>query len=287
MDGVYVPPVAGTNFLAIENFFWTARALGLGPTATLAEVQKAGQEHCALPWSDLHHSFAGHVPHKFITRYCFGAAYVVALLHDRLGVGQHDRCLHFTNSISRPVRSFDWGQEEDEEEHRDGDDNESDYNRGHNNMDSTSSSDSASGAAGGGDQGVKTGGDRVLRAAAHSGEDGVIGVAGSGGPPPTVAVGLSWVVGAMVVETMHSRYGDHPGFLFEGGLGEFEHGVQVWLKHHVAMMLLAGGGLALMLLWRGWRTLTVLRRGTRGLVGFGKGDGGSYVGKQAEEVRVL
>eukprot|EP00983_Pelagomonas_calceolata_P024383 767132-Pelagomonas_calceolata.AAC.1 len=178
-------------------------------------------------------------------------------------------------------------QEEDEEEHRDGDDNESDYNRGHNNMDSTSSSDSASGAAGGGDQGVKTGGDRVLRAAAHSGEDGVIGVAGSGGPPPTVAVGLSWVVGAMVVETMHSRYGDHPGFLFEGGLGEFEHGVQVWLKHHVAMMLLAGGGLALMLLWRGWRTLTVLRRGTRGLVGFGKGDGGSYVGKQAEEVRVL
>lgn len=55
-------------------------------------------------------SFAGHVPHKFITRYCFGAAYLVALLHERLGVGLHDRSLHFTNSISRPVRGFDWGQ---------------------------------------------------------------------------------------------------------------------------------------------------------------------------------
>lgn len=55
-------------------------------------------------------SFAGHVPHQFITRYCFGAAYVVALLHGRLALGLHDQSLHFTNSISRPVRTMDWGQ---------------------------------------------------------------------------------------------------------------------------------------------------------------------------------
>lgn len=110
LGGVYLPPVRGTNFLAVENLFWTARALGLPELATLAEVAEAGKAHCAIPWSTLHFTFAGHVPHQFITRYCFGAAYVVALLHERLGLGLHDRSLHFTNSISRPVRTMDWGQ---------------------------------------------------------------------------------------------------------------------------------------------------------------------------------
>jgi len=66
-----------------QNLFWTARALGLPSNATLAEVVDAGHAHCSLPWATLNHGFGGHVPRAFLTRYCFGAAYLVALLHDR------------------------------------------------------------------------------------------------------------------------------------------------------------------------------------------------------------
>ncbi|GFH11940.1 uncharacterized protein HaLaN_07534 [Haematococcus lacustris] len=60
LGGVHLPPVTGTQFLAIENLYWTARALGLGPDASLHELQAAGQQYCAKPWEELHTTFAGH-----------------------------------------------------------------------------------------------------------------------------------------------------------------------------------------------------------------------------------
>ena len=89
----------------LQNLFWTARALGIQPHATLAELREAGRTHCTLPWSELHLRFGGHVPLPFVTRYCFGAAYVFALMHERLGVGLHERVLHVTNTIGRPTRA--------------------------------------------------------------------------------------------------------------------------------------------------------------------------------------
>jgi len=49
------PPAVAPGRAGVQNLFWTARALGVDATASLAEVQEAGQRHCALPWSDLHH----------------------------------------------------------------------------------------------------------------------------------------------------------------------------------------------------------------------------------------
>ncbi|GAX79731.1 hypothetical protein CEUSTIGMA_g7172.t1 [Chlamydomonas eustigma] len=98
VDGVEVPAVTGT-FLAVENLFWTAKALGLHSEATLQELHDAGQRHCSHHWSSLHAQFSGHVPDQFLTRYCFGAAYVFALLHIGLGFGLEDRILRFTNTL--------------------------------------------------------------------------------------------------------------------------------------------------------------------------------------------
>lgn len=42
------------------------------------------------------------MPDQYITRYCFGAAYVFVLLHLGLGIGLDERRLAFTNTL--PVR---------------------------------------------------------------------------------------------------------------------------------------------------------------------------------------
>ena len=57
VDGIRVPALAGSHFLAVENLFWTAKALGLHAEATL---QVRGAEGVGL------HAVAG------ITFQCVG-----------------------------------------------------------------------------------------------------------------------------------------------------------------------------------------------------------------------
>lgn len=102
--GVRIPALARTQFIAMENFYFTARALGLGPHATLAELKQAGTQFCAKSWSQLHEENVRQIPDQFILRYCFGAAYVYVLLHDRLGVRDGSNAVVFTNSIKRRKR---------------------------------------------------------------------------------------------------------------------------------------------------------------------------------------
>lgn len=112
------------------------------------------------------------------------------------------------------------------------------------------------------------GAERVLRTADTARQGGADARGQVVAGPPSVAVGLSWVVGAMVVETMQSHHHDH-AFLFEGRLGAFEHGVPAWLQHHSVMMLLAGCGLAAMFAWRCWLALTHKAKGGRGAASAG------------------
>lgn len=43
IHGVMVPELTGSRFLAVENLFWTARALGLSTEATLKDLHDAGE----------------------------------------------------------------------------------------------------------------------------------------------------------------------------------------------------------------------------------------------------
>ncbi|KAJ9510615.1 hypothetical protein QJQ45_027504 [Haematococcus lacustris] len=175
LGGVHLPPVTGTQFLAIENLYWTARALGLGPDASLHELQAAGQQYCAKPWEELHTTFAGHVPDQFITRYCFGAAYVYALLHERLGLPLHERgVLQFTNTVKRRHGRKQHGQQHD--------DTQSSHTRPEGLW-------QESGQA-----------SRQLGSAVDEPEGQLGDTVGE------VDVGLSWVLGAMVMQSMSGSY---------------------------------------------------------------------------------
>ncbi|KAG1671772.1 hypothetical protein FOA52_000149 [Chlamydomonas sp. UWO 241] len=98
MGGVAVPLLSG-SFLAVENLAWTASVLGLSSTASLQELSDAGRAYCATHWSSLQAQFSGHTQERFLTRYCFGAAYTFALLRVGLGIGLHERRLVFTNTL--------------------------------------------------------------------------------------------------------------------------------------------------------------------------------------------
>eukprot|EP00798_Chlamydomonas_sp_ICE-L_P014093 gene14093-20046_t len=86
MDGVRLPPLSG-SFVAMENFFWTAKALGMHNEATLQELHDAGHRYCSRHWSSLHAEFSGHIPDQYLTRYCFASAYIFSLLHQDANSG--------------------------------------------------------------------------------------------------------------------------------------------------------------------------------------------------------
>lgn len=177
-------------FSVSQNLFWTVRAVGLPPTATLAELREGGITHCSRSWVSLHSAFAGHVPDQFITRYCFGAAYVYALLHDVLALPLDERIFLFTNTVKRPLRR-----------------------RGR-----AVSNASGSGGEQPGSGVVRLGGAKRGASGAGAGGRALSGTVGSAAPAAsqidggkaeeTVEVGLNWVVGAMLVEAMNSaQYG--------------------------------------------------------------------------------
>eukprot|EP00850_Spirogloea_muscicola_P023420 SM000355S13187 [mRNA] locus=s355:64495:66430:+ [translate_table: standard] len=79
--------------------------LKLGEMATLQDVEEAGRSFCEADWQKLQVRHAKVGPADLL-RFCFSAAYTVALLHDALGIPMHDTRLRFTNRVGAvPV---DW-----------------------------------------------------------------------------------------------------------------------------------------------------------------------------------
>ncbi|PNX97411.1 ectonucleoside triphosphate diphosphohydrolase [Trifolium pratense] len=52
----------------------------------------AGQEYCGEDWSKLKKKYISHDKEDLL-RHCFSSAYIVALLHDSLGIGMDDESL--------------------------------------------------------------------------------------------------------------------------------------------------------------------------------------------------
>jgi apyrase len=55
----------------------------------LAEIVDAGEHYCGQDWMQLQEEHKG-VNQKDLLKYCFSTAYIVALLHDSLGIGLAD-----------------------------------------------------------------------------------------------------------------------------------------------------------------------------------------------------
>ena len=93
----FIPKLQG-KFLATENFFHTSKFFGLGSQAYLSKLMTAGQEFCGDNWLRLKKKYVTH-DEEDLLRYCFSSAYIVALLHDSLGVDMDDERIKVANQV--------------------------------------------------------------------------------------------------------------------------------------------------------------------------------------------
>eukprot|EP00257_Ricinus_communis_P018158 XP_015576788.1 probable apyrase 6 [Ricinus communis] len=104
VGSTFIPKLQG-KFLATENFFYTSKFFGLGKRAFLSNLIMAGEQFCGEDWSKLrkkHHS----LDDDDLIRYCFSSAYIVALLHDSLGIALDDERIGYANEVGN--MPLDW-----------------------------------------------------------------------------------------------------------------------------------------------------------------------------------
>lgn len=97
VGSTFIPKLQG-KFLATENFFHTSKFFGLGPHAYLSKLRTAGQEFCAENWLRLKKKYVSHNEEDLL-RHCFSSAYIVALLHDSLGIEMDDERIKVANQV--------------------------------------------------------------------------------------------------------------------------------------------------------------------------------------------
>ncbi|TVU46828.1 hypothetical protein EJB05_06397, partial [Eragrostis curvula] len=85
LGSTFVPELRG-HFLATENFYFTSKFFGLKQSSSLSDFVHAGELFCNQDLSTLRKHYPNQ-PDEAFSRYCFSSAYIVALLHDSLGVG--------------------------------------------------------------------------------------------------------------------------------------------------------------------------------------------------------
>ncbi|KAK1425786.1 hypothetical protein QVD17_21145 [Tagetes erecta] len=98
IGSTFMPKLQG-KFLATENFFYTSKFFGLSPKTSLSELMVAGQQFCEQDWSKLKSKYPT-LNEEDLNRYCFSSAYIVAFLHDSLGIALDDKRIGFANQVN-------------------------------------------------------------------------------------------------------------------------------------------------------------------------------------------
>ncbi|MCL7049762.1 hypothetical protein MKW94_008141 [Papaver nudicaule] len=91
----FLPELRGKPVLP-ENFFYISEFFGLVPKTSLTELESAGRHYCDDDWEKLKDEHQG-IDELDLLRYCFSSAYIVALLHDGLGIPMNDKRIGFAN----------------------------------------------------------------------------------------------------------------------------------------------------------------------------------------------
>ncbi|CAN4081275.1 unnamed protein product [Withania somnifera] len=97
IGSTFMPKLQG-NFLATENFFHTSKFFGLPPKAFLSDLMAAGKSFCEEDWSRLKSKYPS-LQEEDLHRYCFSSAYILALLHDSLGIALDDDRIGYANEV--------------------------------------------------------------------------------------------------------------------------------------------------------------------------------------------
>ncbi|XP_024988640.1 probable apyrase 6 isoform X2 [Cynara cardunculus var. scolymus] len=98
IGSTFMPKLEG-KFLATENFFHTSKFFGLSPRTFLSELMVAGKKFCEDDWSKLKRKYPT-FKDEDLHRYCFSSAYIIALLHDSLGIALDDKRIRYANQVS-------------------------------------------------------------------------------------------------------------------------------------------------------------------------------------------
>ncbi|KAK2969008.1 hypothetical protein RJ640_007873 [Escallonia rubra] len=98
LGSTFIPSLQG-KFLATENFFYTSKFFRLSPRASLSDLTMAGENFCQEDWAKLKRKYAS-FDEEDLPRYCFSSAYIVALLHDSLGIALNDKRIGFANQVN-------------------------------------------------------------------------------------------------------------------------------------------------------------------------------------------
>ncbi|XP_065867304.1 probable apyrase 6 [Euphorbia lathyris] len=88
-----------------ESLFFTSEFFGLVHRSTLFELEAAGKQYCGADWDKLKSKHHG-TDDLDLLRYCFSSAYMVALLHDGLGIPMNDRRIGLANDTESS--RLDW-----------------------------------------------------------------------------------------------------------------------------------------------------------------------------------
>ncbi|KAF3789353.1 putative apyrase 6 [Nymphaea thermarum] len=99
VGSTFIPHLHG-RFIATENFFYTSKFFGLAPSGLLSDLMLAGENFCGGDWSELKKKYDT-VNEEDLVKYCFSSAYIVALLHDSLGVPLDEKRVGFANEVGK------------------------------------------------------------------------------------------------------------------------------------------------------------------------------------------
>ncbi|PWZ06567.1 putative apyrase 6 [Zea mays] len=97
LGSTFVPELRG-YFLATENFYFTSKFFGLKKSSSLSDFMFSGEQFCNQDLSTLRKKHPNRSDEDF-SRYCFSMAYIVALLHDSLGVSLDDKRIEYSNQV--------------------------------------------------------------------------------------------------------------------------------------------------------------------------------------------
>ncbi|XP_078160236.1 putative apyrase 6 isoform X2 [Carex rostrata] len=97
IGSAFVPDLQG-HFLATENFFFTSKFFNLDGKSSLSDISSAGEKFCGEDWVTLKEQYST-TDEEELSQYCFSSAYIVAFLHDSLGVPMEASRIEFANEV--------------------------------------------------------------------------------------------------------------------------------------------------------------------------------------------
>ncbi|KAK7401215.1 hypothetical protein VNO78_12538 [Psophocarpus tetragonolobus] len=88
-----------------ESFLYTSEILRMTPKTSLLELEAAGQHYCEDHWDVLKDQH-NEIDYLDLLKYCFSSAYMLALLHDVLGIAMEEKRVGFGNQKTNS--HIDW-----------------------------------------------------------------------------------------------------------------------------------------------------------------------------------